>query len=74
EVFAPALRLAGAAVIAVHNHPSGDPEPSAEDLDVTQRLVEAGAVVGVPLLDHVVCAGAAWVSIRELGCWPPRGR
>lgn len=73
EVFAPALRLAGAAVIVAHNHPSGDPEPSAEDIDVTERLVEAGRVVGVPLLDHVVCAGERWVSIRESGRWPREG-
>ncbi|QDV06454.1 hypothetical protein Poly30_19640 [Planctomycetes bacterium Poly30] len=70
EVFAPALRLRGAAVIVAHNHPSGDPEPSAEDFEVTARLVEAGRVVGVPLLDHVVCAGERWVSIRESGRWP----
>lgn len=70
EVFAPALRLAGAAVIVAHNHPSGDPEPSAEDIEVTQRLVEAGRVLGVPLLDHLVCAGERWISIRESGRWP----
>ncbi len=70
EVFAPALRLAGAAVIVAHNHPSGDPEPSAEDVEVTRRLVQAGEVLGVPLLDHVVCAGDRWASIRESGRWP----
>ncbi len=65
EVFAPAVREAAAAVIAVHNHPSGDPEPSAEDVAVTRRLIEAGHLLGVPLLDHVVIADERWVSLRE---------
>lgn len=70
EVFAPALRLAGAAVIVAHNHPSGDPEPSPEDVEVTGRLVKAGQIVGVPLLDHLVCAGERWTSLRESAAWP----
>lgn len=70
EVFAPALRLAGVAVIVAHNHPSGDPEPSPEDVEVTRRLVESGRIVGVPLLDHLVCAGERWVSLRETAHWP----
>jgi DNA repair protein RadC len=70
EVFAPALRLAGAAVLVAHNHPSGDPKPSPEDIEVTARLVEAGRIVGVPLLDHLVCAGEHWVSLRESKHWP----
>lgn len=65
EVFAPALRLAAAALIAVHNHPSGDPEPSAEDLAVTRRLAEAGRLLGIPLLDHVVLGLGSFVSLRE---------
>lgn len=65
EVFAPAVRAAAAAVIAVHNHPSGDPEPSAEDLAVTRRLADAGRLLGVPLLDHVVVAHGGFVSLRE---------
>jgi len=65
EVFAPAVRERAAAVICVHNHPSGDPEPSREDLDVTQRLIEAGRLLGVPLLDHVVVGDQGYVSIRE---------
>src|SRR5262249_18978727 len=65
EVFGPALREGAAALIVVHNHPSGDPEPSAEDLDVTRRLVEVGRILGVPLLDHVVIADAGYVSIRD---------
>ena len=65
EVFAPALRLAAAALIAVHNHPSGDPEPSAEDIAVTRRLADAGRLLGVPLLDHVVVGLGGFVSLRE---------
>ena len=64
EVFAPALRRAAAAVVVAHNHPSGDPEPSAEDEAVTRRLLEAGQLLGVPLLDHVVIGRGAWVSMR----------
>jgi DNA repair protein RadC len=65
EVFGPALREGAAALIVVHNHPSGDPEPSAEDLSVTRRLIEVGQIVGVPLLDHVVVGAEGYVSIRE---------
>jgi DNA repair protein RadC len=65
EVFGPAIREGAAALIAVHNHPSGDPEPSAEDLAVTRRLVQVGRILGVPLLDHVVIADAGYVSIRD---------
>lgn len=65
EVFRPAIRQAAAALVVVHNHPSGDPEPSSEDLAVTRRLVEVGRLLGIPLLDHVVVGDAAWVSIRD---------
>ena len=65
EVFGPALREGAAALIVVHNHPSGDPEPSSEDLAVTRRLIEAGRLLGVPLLDHIVFADEGYVSIRE---------
>jgi len=67
EVFGPALRAGAAAVVVVHNHPSGDPEPSAADLDVTRRLAAAGQLVGVPLLDHLVWSSGGWVSLRERG-------
>ncbi len=65
EVFRPALREAAAAVIAVHNHPSGDPEPSREDLEVTRRLIEVGRLVGVPLVDHLIVGDGRFVSLRE---------
>ena len=65
EVLRPAVREGAAAVICAHNHPSGDPEPSPEDLEVTRRLLRAGETVGVPLLDHVVLGAGRFVSLRE---------
>lgn len=65
EVFAPAVRESAAAVIVVHNHPSGDPTPSMEDREVTRRLIESGRLLGIPLLDHLVVADDGWVSLRE---------
>ena len=63
EVFGPALRGGAAAVIVAHNHPSGDPRPSAEDVSVTRRLQETGRLVGIPLLDHVVIGDGCWASV-----------
>jgi DNA repair protein RadC len=51
----------------VHNHPSGDPNPSAEDVSLTRRLVAVGDLVGIPVIDHVVVAGATFVSLSEKG-------
>jgi len=66
EVFQPAIALGACALLIGHNHPSGDVTPSAEDLDVTRRLAEAGHILGVTLLDHVVWArGGGFHSIRE---------
>ncbi len=67
EVFRPALREAAAALILVHNHPSGDPAPSREDREVTVRLALAGEILGVPVLDHVIVAERGWASLREQG-------
>ncbi len=67
EVFRPALRASAAALILVHNHPSGDPTPSAEDRAVTERLTRAGEILGVRVLDHVVVAERGYVSLREEG-------
>ena len=67
EVFRPALREAAAAVVLVHNHPSGDPTPSQEDREVTERLARAGEILGVPVLDHVVVAERGYSSLRESG-------
>lgn len=65
EVFRPAIQWAGAALVVVHNHPSGDAEPSPEDLAVTRRLVDAGRLLGIELVDHLVLGDGAFVSIRE---------
>lgn len=66
EVFQPAVALGACALLIGHNHPSGDPAPSAEDLDVTRRLAEAGRLLGIALLDHVVWErGRRFHSIRE---------
>ncbi|MBX6394942.1 MAG: DNA repair protein RadC [Alicyclobacillaceae bacterium] len=67
EIFKTALKRSAAAVVCAHNHPSGDPTPSPEDVDVTKRLSEAGRILGIDLLDHVVIGHGAFVSMRELG-------
>ena len=69
EFFGPAVRRGAAAVIAAHNHPSGDPEPSAEDVEVTRRLAEAGRLLGIPLVDHVVVGADRYVSLRSRIAW-----
>jgi DNA repair protein RadC len=66
EVFVPAIRESAAAIILLHNHPSGDPTPSEEDLAITRRIVEAGSILGVEVLDHVVVGrDDSFVSMRE---------
>ncbi len=67
EVFAGAIREGAAQVLVAHNHPSGDPEPSDEDLAVTKRLEEAGRLLGIPLVDHVIVARGGAISLRQLG-------
>lgn len=73
EVFAPALRESAAAILVVHNHPSGDPAPSRDDHDVTRRLTRAGEVLGVPLLDHVIIAADGFTSFADRGWLPLQG-
>ncbi len=67
EVFRDALLANAAALVLAHNHPSGDPEPSRDDELVTRRLVRAGELVGVEVLDHLVVAGDRWVSLARRG-------
>ena len=67
EVFKAAIAESAAAVLLVHNHPSGDPAPSTEDRAVTRQLAEAGAVLGIPVLDHVVIGDGRFVSFVEAG-------
>lgn len=64
EVFKPAVVSSAASVVLVHNHPSGDPEPSEEDLSITKRLVEVGDLLGIGVLDHVLVASRGLVSFR----------
>ncbi len=65
EVFAPAIQLRAAAVILIHNHPSGDPQPSTQDIEITKRLVEVGKMVGINVLDHVIIGHDAYFSFVD---------
>ncbi len=67
EVFRDALLANAAALVLAHNHPSGDPEPSRDDEQVTRRLVRAGELIGVEVLDHLVVGGTRWVSLARRG-------
>ncbi len=67
ELFREAIRLNAAAVIIAHNHPSGDPTPSPEDVHVTRQIVEAGKLLNIDVLDHLVICQARWVSLKERG-------
>ena len=67
EVFIEALRNRGAAVILLHNHPSGDASPSEEDCLFTRRVAEAGKLMGIPLLDHIIIGDTSYVSLKERG-------
>ena len=67
EVFAPAIRHSAAAVVLVHNHPSGDPQPSADDLEITHRLAEVGRLVGIRVVDHMIVGDGVFVSLAERG-------
>jgi DNA repair protein RadC len=74
EVFLPAILHSAASVVLVHNHPSGDPEPSEEDLGITRRLVQVGELVGIAVLDHVIVAGRGHVSFRARQLLEPATR
>ena len=67
EVFNPVIRESAAAVLFVHNHPSGDPTPSQEDMEITRRLKEVGEVMGIRVLDHVVIGHDRYFSFSERG-------
>lgn len=70
EVFKSAIKESAAAVIFVHNHPSGDPEPSKEDIFTTNRLLEAGNIVGIKVLDHIIVGNGNFVSFKDKGIIP----
>ena len=65
EVFEPALKHSAAQIIAAHNHPSGDPKPSEDDIELTKRLTEAGKMMGVELMDHVIVSKNSHFSFKE---------
>jgi DNA repair protein RadC len=67
ECFRPAIAAQAAAIILVHNHPSGDVEPSAEDVSLTRRLMSAGDLLGIKVLDHVIIGGNKYFSIVDKG-------
>jgi DNA repair protein RadC len=67
EVFIPAVKESAAAIILVHNHPTGDPAPSSEDIAITRRLREAGEIMGIKVLDHIIIGDGEFVSFVERG-------
>ncbi|MDR3595059.1 DNA repair protein RadC [Clostridium sp.] len=67
EVFAPAIKSKAASIIVLHNHPSGDPSPSSEDISITTRLKECGKLIGINLLDHIIIGNGKYVSLKERG-------
>lgn len=67
EVFIQALRHNAVHVILLHNHPSGDPSPSREDIAITKRIIEAGDIIGIQLLDHIIIGDGNYISLKERG-------
>ncbi|XEC93182.1 DNA repair protein RadC [Paenibacillus tarimensis] len=67
EVFRAAIKCSSASLICIHNHPSGDPTPSPEDISLTRRLSEAGELVGIDVLDHIIIGDRRFVSLKEQG-------
>ncbi|WCF05938.1 DNA repair protein RadC [Paenibacillus thiaminolyticus] len=67
EVFKPAITKGAASIICVHNHPSGDPTPSPEDICLTEILIDAGKIIDIDVLDHIVIGTEGYISLREQG-------
>ncbi|KOP81356.1 DNA repair protein RadC [Cytobacillus solani] len=67
EVMKSAIRNNGASIVVGHNHPSYDPTPSKEDIEVTKRLAEAGRILGIELLDHIIVSNKTFISLKEKG-------
>jgi DNA repair protein RadC len=72
EVYRDAVRQMATAIVAVHNHPSGDPTPSAADVALTVELVQAGSLLDIELLDHLIIGQGRWISLRRLGLGFPK--
>lgn len=70
EIFKLAIRKSASAILCIHNHPSGDPTPSLEDIAVTKRLCESGRVLGIDVLDHIVIGDGRYVSLKAMGHLP----
>ena len=70
EVFRDAIREGGSGIIVTHNHPSGNPVPSRQDIETTKRLIEAGKIVGIPLIDHIILTDSTFYSMKENGYIP----
>lgn len=67
EVFSEAVKVSCSAVIFAHNHPSGDPEPSREDIETTKRLIDAGNILGIKVFDHIIIGDKSYISLKEKG-------
>jgi DNA repair protein RadC len=67
EVYLPAIKLAASSLILAHNHPSGEVSPSQDDLELTRRLVQAGELLGIEVLDHLIVSSADFLSLKERG-------
>lgn len=67
EIFKAAIEYLAAAVIIMHNHPSGNPEPSHEDIEITRKIVESGKIIGIPVLDHIIIADRDFTSFADRG-------
>lgn len=65
EVFNRAIKRSSSAIILAHNHPSGDPKPSGEDINITKRLIEAGTIIGINVLDHIIIGDGVYFSMKE---------
>ena len=67
EVFVDAVKRSAGSVVFLHNHPSGDPSPSDTDIQTTKRLIEAGTILGIPVLDHIIIGDSIYVSMKAMG-------
>lgn len=67
EVFVDAVRRSAGSVVFVHNHPSGDPNASDTDIETTKRLIEAGRILGIPVLDHIIIGDGRYISMKAKG-------
>jgi DNA repair protein RadC len=67
EVFRAAIKRSSASIVCAHNHPSGDPSPSSEDIQITCRLIDAGKIIGIDVIDHIIIGSNGFVSMKEQG-------